>query len=397
MSDKQPVLRFIAMSDVHVKDDPSCVELARLRKGLAEGYAYARSQPYDRIDQIVIIGDFANNGTEQQMINFKEALYPNLGEETGVIISTASHEYGAGEDVAKERLKRIYGLDPFIHRVVNGFHFISVSSTRGCRFDDAEKAFAAASLKQAFDDDPRKPVFFFQHPHVSGTVACGIAWGEDDLIPILVNYPQIINFSGHSHAPVNDPRSIHQKHFTSLGTGTLSYFECEDFDMYYGTVPPTGKEAAQYLVVEAYADNSVVVKPYDIITGQFFPYVWHIDTPSDPDTFIYTDKRYETSVRPYFTDKTAKVDLSGDKLKVTYPQASIDEDRVDYYMITIRRADGVICRRACMYSDYFMYYMPETLTFELEPLPAGEYKAQIKAFSFWGKESADSIDFEFKV
>ena len=150
-------------------------------------------------------------------------------------------------------------------------------------------------------------------------------------------------------------------------------------------------------MVEAYADNSVVVKPYDIITGQFFPYVWHIDTPSDPDTFIYTDKRYETSVRPYFTDKTAKVDLSGDKLRITYPQASIDEDRVDYYMITIRRADGVICRRACMYSDYFMYYMPETLTFELELLPAGEYKAQITAISFWGKESADSIDLQFRV
>ena len=45
---------------------------------------------------------------------------------------------------------------------------------------------------------------------------------------ILKNYPQVVDFSGHSHVPINDPRSIHQKHFTALGTGSLSYFELDD-------------------------------------------------------------------------------------------------------------------------------------------------------------------------
>jgi hypothetical protein len=104
-----------------------------------------------------------------------------------------------------------------------------------------------------------------------GTVYGSANWGEDELTDILMNYPQIIDFSGHSHAPINDPRSIHQRHFTCLGTGTLSYFELDEFDKYYGTIPPGNDRAAQMLFVEADADMRVRVYPYDLITSNFFP------------------------------------------------------------------------------------------------------------------------------
>jgi hypothetical protein len=77
-----------------------------------------------------------------------------------------------------------------------------------------------------------------------------INWGEDDIIAILNDYPQVIDFSGHSHAPINDPRSIHQKYITSLNTGSLSYFELDEFDLMYGTVPPDAKQCAQFYIVE---------------------------------------------------------------------------------------------------------------------------------------------------
>ena len=104
-----------------------------------------------------------------------------------------------------------------------------------------------------------------------------------------MDYPQIIYFSGHSHAPINDPRSIHQKHFTSLGTGTLSYFELDEFDKITGTIPDDCEKAAQMLIVEADAQNRVRVYPFDILTNSFFPYIWKVDAPSDPSAFLYTD------------------------------------------------------------------------------------------------------------
>ena len=40
-------------------------------------------------------------------------------------------------------------------------------------------------------------------------------------------YSNIINFSGHSHFPIIDERSIWQKEFTAIQTGSTSYVELE--------------------------------------------------------------------------------------------------------------------------------------------------------------------------
>ncbi len=385
----KPVLRFLVVSDIHYQNE-NTVERERMDKALKTAYALAEKEEYSKLDALYVVGDFATRGTYEQMTAFKQTLDNNIKEGTEVTLSLASHEFmHDGEEGALKRFKEIFAMQPDTHKIINGFHFISVTCTGGCHFDDAKREWVSAELKKAVQDDPQRPIFFFQHPHITDTVYGSINWGEDELTDILVNYPQIIDFSGHSHAPINDPRSIHQKNFTCLGTGTLSYFELDEFDKVYGTCPPGKEKAAQMLIVEADAEKRVRIYPYDLITSNFFPYTWKIDTAWDPDSFLYTDMRYKSTVAPVFAHG-AKAEISAIKaggFTVTFDQAEISEDYVDDYNVFVKNADGVIVRRSNIFSEYYFYDMPKTLSVDFDGLDSGEYYVEIHANSFWNTRS----------
>ncbi len=380
----KPVLRFTVVSDIHYKDEDS-VERERMKSAIQTSYALSEKEEYSNLNALYVVGDFATRGTEEQMVAFKATLDENIKEGTKTVLSLASHEFFAGEEVALERFGRIFSQSPDTHEVINGYHFISVTCTNGCHFDDAKRAWVAAELKKAAADNPTRPIFFFQHPHIMGTVYGSANWGEDELTDILMNYPQIIDFSGHSHAPINDPRSIHQRHFTCLGTGTLSYFELDEFDKVYGTCPPGKEKAAQMLIVEADAENRVRIYPYDLITSNFFPFTWKIDEAWNPDSYLYTDKRYKSDLAPWF-DEDAKIEISdvkADGFTVTFDQAKISEEYINDYNIYIINNDGVIIRNSTIWSEFYFYDMPKKLSVSFDGLDAGEYKVKIFANSFW--------------
>lgn len=385
-SNFKPVLRFMVVSDVHYRDEHS-VERERMELAIKTAYRLSDAEEYSKLDALYVVGDFATSGSRPQMLAFKDTLDRNLREETVAVLSMASHEFhGEGEEAALEKFREIYAQEPDTHKVINGYHFINVTSTNGCHFDDAKREWVAAELKKAAADNPRKPIFFFQHPHIMGTVYGSANWGEDELTDILMNYPQIIDFSGHSHAPINDPRSIHQRHFTCLGTGTLSYFELDEFDKYYGTLPPQKEKAAQMLIVEADADMRVRIYPYDLITENFFPMTWKIDSAWDVKSYLYTDARYRTAVAPYFEDdaKIVVSDVAADGLRVTFDQAKTEDFYVNDYNVIVKTADGTTVRNSTLWSEYYFYEMPETLSVEFNGLDKNEtYFVEVYAGSFW--------------
>ena len=391
----------MACSDLHYSDDPACIEKKRFEEGLHQLYAYADSQEYKAVDAIYIVGDFCQNGSLQQMKLVKESLKKGVRKGTLVNLCLASHEYfGTGrEKGARRRFDKIFAQPADTHYVINGFHFISVSTTDGCHFRDPQKEYAARELEIAHADTPKKPIFFFQHPHLKETVYGSLCWGEKELMPILVNYPQIIDFSGHSHAPINDPRSIHQEHLTSVGTGTFSYLELDEFDKIYYTFPEGYKTAAQMQIVEAYSDGSVVIKPYDVIAGRFFHDGWVVKKPWEPESFAYTwEKRYRTKDRPYFTQEArleARQDADG--LRVMFDHAKDDGDGVNDYVITIRDTEGVIQRCFSLWAPYYLSNPPGSMAYTIPSLPSGRYVISVKARGFWHNESRNELKKEIEL
>lgn len=381
-------IRFIVTSDIHYKEN-SDVEKERFEKGMKMAYEYAEKSPYKRIDAFFAVGDFAHGGSLIEMTKFKNSLDKVILPETKKCIMLASHEFrcDGGQQAAEEQLKTVFGCTPDEYFELAGIPFICLSTEDGCRIKEEKQNKLKKWLQDAVATGREKPIFVFQHPHLTDTVYGSINWGDDDIISILTDYPQVIDFSGHSHAPINDPRSIHQKYFTSLGTGAFSYFELDEYDFMYGTVPPDSKECAQFYIVEVDSSNAVKILPFDVISEKLFFDGYEIDTCWEPDSFVYTDARALSEPKPYF-DADFKVDckLLGDgKLHIEFPQAKTDGYRVNTYSVIIRNAVGneVLIQKKIA-SSYYINDMPKTLKLDVEfPYDKGEYTVEIIANGFW--------------
>lgn len=390
--------RFIVTSDIHYEVERE-TEHERFEKGMRMAYEYAESQPYKKIDAFIANGDFANSGDPEQMKRFKQSLDAVIKPDAEIIMTMASHEFfHAGPEEAYKNFREIFGLTPDTHKVINDLHFIGVSCSERCWYHEDKLNFFAEELKKAAEDDRRKPIFVFQHPHPQMTVYGSSAWGEDSFMPILMNYPQIIDFSGHSHAPINDPRSIHQEYFTSMGSGSLSYFELDEFTCATGTVPEDAHTCAQYLIVEVYEDNSVKILPFDVLSGKFFNDGYVIEECWNPDKFVYTDARADTEPVPQFAGG-AKIDvaITTENIEVTFTQAIQEPSRTDTYTIAIKNNDGLIVARKNIFSSYYIYNMPESLTVNFDNnFDTGRYTVEITANGFW-KVKSKSIRKEFEI
>ena len=98
-------------------------------------------------------------------------------------------------------------------RRVKGFHFVVAHWKH-----ESENAQWFAS----HPPEKGKPVFYVQHPHPKGT--CFTPWTSSDAgrgVGALLSRPDVISFSGHSHASVADDRAFWHGAFVSLGAGAL--------------------------------------------------------------------------------------------------------------------------------------------------------------------------------
>ena len=387
-------LRFIVTSDIHYKidEDTSC---ERFEKGMELAYKYAESCEYNKVDAFFAVGDFANSGKEEEMLRFKASLDKCVANDTKKVLMLASHEFhSAGQENAERLLKEIFNQDPDNYFEIKGCPFFCISTESGCSIKAEKQKWLSECLENAAGVDRKRPFFVFQHPHLSDTVYGSINWGDDDIISILTDYPQVIDFSGHSHAPINDPRSIHQKYFTSLGTGSLLYFELDEFDFMYGTVPPDCKECAQFYIVEVSENNAVRILPFDVLSERPFIEPYIIETPWEPDSFNYTfDKRAADEKSPSFTDDF-KLDYvyENNALNISFSQAATESYRVNSYSVVVRNSQQEIIKQKKISSSYYINNMPKTvsLSFDLSA-PAGEYFIEIVANGFWFAKSEKKI------
>ena len=388
MSDFKPVLRFIASSDIHYnREDPS--RLQNYEKGLALAYEYAASQDYNKIDALYVVGDFADNGSEEQFNDFRKTLDTCIKPETKWMLTMASHEYFSddGEEGALKRLKEIMKQEPDNHIVINGFHFIgiSVSATDGDHYSDYQREWLVEQLNEAVKDDPLKPIFVMHHEHVANTVYGSSdfeGWGTDYFADIFKRYPQVVHFSGHSHYPINDPRSIWQGEYTALGTGGLYYVELTVDDE--RTVHPDGhKKVASFWVVEVDANNRMRFRAVDL-TAEEYLVEYNLAGPFDRKyTTILQMLRSEA---PEFKEGTT---LAVKGKKVTFAAAeSMDGMPIFIYRAYAVDSEGNRTPVGKTLAEYYNYEVPDTVTITLENLPDGDYTLEVVAENCYGMQSA---------
>ncbi len=392
----EPVLRFVVCSDVHIGISMDCVEAARFTDLINSSYAYADAQEsYKALDALVLVGDLTTDGEVNAYRNIKTILNDNLREETQFISMLGNHEhYGNAK-----AFSFVLNQQNNSHNVINGYHFIAVSpDIPSNEYSDDVVSWLNTELAAAAADAPDKPIFTFQHHHLHDSVYVSNDWGTSStpgLRSAYGAYPQVINFSGHSHGPINHPRTVWQDDFTMIGTGTLSYFSMEE-DGVCNRTPY--EEAAQFSIVEVNADNVVKVMPYNLRTGDFMKtpsntddadtqLVYYIPITGSKDDFVYTAAQYDTASAPYFAENAVITvsDVTANGATVSVPQA-YDDSCVYCYTFAYADAAGN-GGSIVLSSEYCHEPLCESIGYAIPDLtPATEYTVTVTPVNVWKVE-----------
>ena len=381
-----PVIRFVACSDTHVNDTYEENERAgRITKLFNLGYEFAeKDKYYNNLDAVMFVGDCTDNGTETQFATFENEIKAGIREGTTLLAVVANNHDGYIGASCLDSIEAITGLDSDFHVVINGYHFIGISCSDKDvgRYELSQRTWLKKQLDEAVKDDPDKPIFVCNHEHVVSTVYGSDPldqWGILYFKDILSQYPQVVHFSGHSHYPLNDPRSIVQNGYTTIGTGSMSYVEYRyKLDI---KIRPEGKErCAQAWIVEADKDNNIRLTGIDVNDGGILcQYV--IPTAAEKDERFFTkDNLKSLSSAPEFAAdaKLTAVNNGDGTYTVTAPKAeSTDGFIVLAYIIKVYNKAGMLVKTDHNMNDYFLTVPRDETSFTVDA-KAG-YKVEVTA------------------
>jgi 3',5'-cyclic AMP phosphodiesterase CpdA len=395
-SGRKPHLVFPVISDIHMNQD-SDQTFEKFKTTLQQ-----LNQVVPKQDAFVIVGDLTDNGLMPEYEKFKTAYQANKQKHSASLIAIGNHDYWNDLPVsdAQKRFLEETGMSSiYYHQVIKGHHFIVLGTEDGVTegtFSPKQIQWLSEQLKQANADDPKKPIFVFHHQPIKDTVY-GSEWGftenRDLFYDTLKKYPQAITFSGHTHYPLDDPKIIHQKDFTTIGTSTGAYLWL-DAGRIQGEVPEGADILNQALVVEVY-ENKVLIKPRDIHNNEWTREPFEINCPVQKNEFKYTDARRDKNA-PFFT-REAMLSVNNDmttatSLSIMFTQAKDDLLVHDYKIVVKNTENGKVAKEFLGFSEFYKDPMPNPLTLNLEGLsPKTTYEIEVHALDAYGNISSNSI------
>lgn len=260
-------MKFLVCSDTHIESDED-EKLCRIKNTIEYAYSIA-----DNLDAVMFCGDLTARGKPSQYEAFEKAVRNSLRSNTRLLAIVAKNHDSWDKEGKRSlaRCAKITGLHSDFHIDIDGIHLIGISTSRyrKQRYGIYQYIWLKKELKNVSLKSGDKPFFVFQHEHVRNTVYGSSdfdGWGINHFKNLYLKYPNLIHFSGHSHYPLNDPRSIWKKEFTAVGTGAMSYTEFT-VDNERKLHPEGNGISAQAWIVEVCDDNSVKLTGIDGITG----------------------------------------------------------------------------------------------------------------------------------
>jgi len=401
-----PVLRFLVASDVHYADSVG-VQDQKFEAMLNAAYGYSDGhEKYTALDAAVIVGDIAHRGTSTSLNRFFTDFYRWTREGTDAQALLGNHEFKPDPGSVESLYLSASGYDATDrHVVISGYHFILMSPSHYEGFNDAKIAWLSTELAAAAADDPtgKKPIFVFQHHPAFDTVyGSEDEWGVPNLNPVFAEYPQVVDFSGHSHFPINDPRSVWQGTFTEFNTGSCrewgmdiagvsskTHFASDDEGGWTLNEFPESYlfDPGKYYIVEVNAANRVLVRAFDVGTGVEVIEPIFLSSVGDPAKFDYTDARADVEESPRFSPDAAvtTLSLSSTAAAFEFPR-TVAGGYVQNYRCELRIGETLIStvyRLDCG----FLFPAPATLKLSFSGLaPETDYTVSIVPVTSWENE-----------
>ena len=392
--DFTPVVRFVVCSDIHLDGDENQQAAIRFANLFTDMYEYAESCEYKNLDAVLVAGDFTGGGAEKEYQVFNKIVNENKKDETQVLTVLGNHEFIDYRDVdatvGYDVYRKYINEDVDTDIVINGYHFIGVS------YDDNGATFSGKTewlderLAKATEEDPDKPIFVYQHPHPAYTVYGSINWGDIDTRAVMCKYPQVVNFSGHSHYSASDPRSVWQGEFTAVGCGSLSAF-MGNLNYIDGDKDAPGNSGGAWLV-ECDANGNVSMKLYDIENRMFFNNIdYYFTDLSDASKRTYNwQKQKALDTAPEFPEDatvTSHMDENSDTI-ITFPEA-MGYYPAENYKVTVYKGLKAVYEQTVI-SEY-VRATDNDVSVNIGQLSSGKYKVIITAYSPYAKTGATIV------
>nr|WP_237179059.1 metallophosphoesterase [Paenibacillus sp. MMS18-CY102] len=390
-------LVFPVISDIHIgAGDKAATKFANVLKQIN------RIAP--QYDAMVSAGDLTDKGEAMQYETFMAIYNGHKQAAARHLLAIGNHDYYGTSSAA--RAQKLFmdktGMPGIYYDTwINGYHFIVIGSenkTTNGTLSDRQLGWLNTKLADHASVD--KPIFVIFHQHISNTVYGSDEWGHTQkhkqLYAILARYPQAITFSGHSHYMLDDPRSVHQRDFTSFGTSAIRYPELES-GMVQGNHP--SDDIAQGYIVQV-KDKQVIVKRRDFHRDDWTGEDWIVDYPARKPAFRYTDGRDKAKPKFGPTAKASIVpgSIHGTRATITFNQAT-DNLLVHAYDIDVsRESNGKHALTVHAFSEFYKHPMPASLSFDLKGLtPDTAYVAKVIAIDSFGNRSDKPLAVSFRT
>lgn len=244
--------RFFIGSDIHIGRNDDATK--KLSNALSV---------FDKVDDnangVLFVGDVTNNGAANEYATLMNTINNStLGKNHKVELSMGNHEYNtdASNAMARFEAETQQSANDVIYYDTNGtitndssqindlaatvikLSAKNYSGDYTDQYDMVKTALETASTK-----NQKAPIIIMGHHGIKDTAYVTNEWygnygagTEKDLVSLFKKYPQVIHVSGHSHATLEDARSIYQNDgYTTIQDGTIgAYFENES-----GKIDPT--------------------------------------------------------------------------------------------------------------------------------------------------------------
>lgn len=395
ISEEKVYLRFIVLSDTHITPS-KVIEQKRLKNVLKTCYHLAKS-----IDAVVIVGDLTDSGKEEEYKTVKSIIDKHVKDNTKFVACMGNHEYNT-----RDLFTSIMSQNSRDNIKIGGYHFITLSPREsdteygGSRYY-LDREWLKAQLEKAVEEDEKKPIFVFMHHGIKNTAFGTDEWNTEDLYDVLKDYPQVVHFSGHSHYPLNNPKSIYQKDFTAINTCTISYFDFpSDIEMNidYTLI----NNVCQALLVEVKGED-IRIRKLDLISNNYIGEDWTINTSEGVYGYKYTEDRAEKSKQPYFeSNDKVTIECIGENsciIKINTAKVRSRKDIIEYYKVDFKNVETGEIEKSCkIWSQYaFIPEIKRTKSKFKNLKKNTEYEVLVTAFNAYGKSSINALQAKFKT
>lgn len=309
------------------------------------------------------------------------------------------------------------GFDSQMHTVLSGYHFINAAPENYSGGMAVNEEYMKTELEKALADGTEKPVFLVvHHPVPSSVIDSPSATSTRfsvEFREFLNNQPRIVVFSGHTHEPETDPRSIRQYVGGCTYVATSHVAGGSNVSSSYASQSHS-KKVTQALMMEIDPDTNVVTFKRFYVDKNGPSYLeaedWVLDIPAmvaakatetesdDLAAFKYTfEERSENSAAPVFPEgsKVTVDNVAAESVKLTFPKAIEGADGEDnlikFYEMKITDLDSAtVVKTEAIISDFFLKESERRSSFSHTITGLSQdtnYKIEVMATTSWYKKS----------